>query len=173
MGAVRKDCPCFARWGAFAKGAVKMQRWGRIAKVGAKRKEEGGVKTQMSLFNKNKLMEAVRDRGYVTERAVCDALAPIFGISSKSMESRLRHGTLNKEECEVIGSYFEMTMKEYYDVFMSGLFIEDNEGHYVCHVDDLKAHLVKEKNGAGIKLNRKTKAQMREELLEEIENYGK
>lgn len=89
----------------------------------------------------DKLMQVVRHRGYVSEKAVEDALAPVFGMTPRSVKFRLEKGQLTKEECEVIGSYFEMTMKEYYDTFMSGLFVEDAEGHFVCHVDNPYLHM--------------------------------
>ena len=95
----------------------------------------------MSLYRKDKLMEVVKDRGYVTQRAVADALVPIFGQSRVAIERKLRSGNLSKEECEVIGSLFQMTMKEYYDVFMHGLFQEDADGHYRCYIADMRRHV--------------------------------
>lgn len=134
MGAGRKDRPHFARWGASAKGAVILQRWGQNAKVGSKRKD-------MGLYRKEKLMEVVKDRGYETQRAVADAIAPIFKVSRTTAMNKISNGKFTKEECEVIGSMFEMTMKEYYDVFMYGLFQEDREGHYRCHIEEPYLHL--------------------------------
>lgn len=112
---------------SFCKGGGKTQRWGENAKVGYYRKE--------------KLMEVVKDRGYQTQRAVADAIAPVFGVSRLTAMNKISSGKLTKEECEVIGSIFEMTMKEFYDVFMFGLFQVDNEGHYRCHVDNHYMHL--------------------------------
>lgn len=95
----------------------------------------------MGYYRKEKLMEVVKDRGYQTQRAVADAIAPVFGIGRKTAMNKISYGKFTKEECEVIGSIFEMTMKEFYDVFMFGLFQEDREGHYRCKVDDIYRHL--------------------------------
>ena len=95
----------------------------------------------MGYYRKEKLMEVVKDRGYQTQRAVADAIAPVFGITRRVAMNKIKSGKFTKEECEVIGSIFEMTMKEYYDVFMFGLFQEDREGHYRCKVDDIYLHL--------------------------------
>lgn len=86
-------------------------------------------------------MEVVKDRGYQTQRAVADAIAPVFGVSRLTAMNKISSGKFTKEECEVIGSIFGMTMKEFYDVFMFGLFQVDNEGHYRCHVDNHYMHL--------------------------------
>lgn len=130
------------RWGAFAKhlplkrkGGVILQRWGQNAK------KRWGGNANVKFYNKDKLMGVAKDRGYVTIRAIADGLAPIFGKKPNTIKANLSSGNLSKEECEVIGSFFGMTMKEYYDVFMNGLFREDMNGHYVCHVDQPYAHL--------------------------------
>ena len=80
-------------------------------------------------------------RGYYNMRAISDGLAPVFETTSKRMQGKLERGQLTKEECEVIGAYFEMTMKEYYEVFMDGLFQPDAVGHYRCHIENLKEHM--------------------------------
>lgn len=95
----------------------------------------------MSFFDKTKLLEVANSRGYYNIRAVCDGLAPLFETTSKRMQNKLERGKLSKEECEVIGSFFEMTMKEYYDVFMNGLFQVNRMGRYICHIDHLKEHM--------------------------------
>lgn len=95
----------------------------------------------MSFYTIDKLMEVARHRGYVTVDAVASALAETFGMTKRRMKNRLMRGNFTKEECEVIGSYFEMTMKEYYDTFMRGLFVEDQEGHYICHIDNPEQHI--------------------------------
>ena len=95
----------------------------------------------MSFYSKSKLMEVVKDRGYTTTKAVAMALAPIFGVGTGTMKSKLRYGKFTIEECEVIGAFFDMTMKEYYQVFMEGLFQEDADGHYKAHIDNYVLHL--------------------------------
>ena len=114
--------------GSFCKGGVESQR-------------TGGVKTQIGFFDKSKLEKVALTRGYYNLRAIADGLVPVFELSSKKIQNKLNSGRLTKEECEVIGAFFEMTMKEYYDVVMFGLFQEDREGHYRCKVDDIYRHL--------------------------------
>ena len=124
-----------------------MQRWGHFAKVPPKRKgggktqRTGGVKTQMGFFDKSKLEKVALTRGYYNLRAIADGLVPVFELSSKKIQNKLNSGRLTKEECEVIGAFFEMTMKEFYDVFMNGLFQPTVTGHYVCHLDNMKEHM--------------------------------
>lgn len=123
---------------------------------------------QTGFYDKNKLMQVVGDRGYTTTRAVADALKPYFEMTTRQISAKLERGSLTKEECEVIGSCFRMTMKEYYDVFMNGLFREDEEGHYVAIIDEMYLHL--HQNTARRRTHSKTAEEKRAELLEEIES---
>lgn len=120
----------------------------------------------MKFYDKEKMMKVARDRGYTSLRSIGDALKDSFGVSSKSVQNRISSGNLTKEECEVIGSYFGMTMKEYYDIFMNGLFIEDSEGHYVCYVDDPFRHL----HPISTKPRPKTRREKVSEILAEIDD---
>lgn len=116
----------------------------------------------------------------MTTRAVADALVPIFGVSSKTIQGRLNTGELTKAECEVIGSYFEMSMKEYYDVFMNGLFVIDQNGNYVCHVEEPYKHIhyrqmtnptITEKQINSGKINLRSRNRTAKEILEQLEKY--
>lgn len=95
----------------------------------------------MGFFRKSVLEKVALSRGYYNMRAISDGLAPVFETTSKRMQNKLERGQLTKEECEVIGAFFEMTMKEFYDVFMNGLFQPTVTGHYVCHIDHMKEHM--------------------------------
>ena len=95
----------------------------------------------MSFYRKDKLLQVAGDRGYTTIRAIAAKLAPLFGVTREWVERKLKNGDLSAGECEVIGAYFEMTMREYYDVFMNGLFRVDEEGHWVAHIDSPYLHL--------------------------------
>ena len=120
--------------GGQTQGGAILQRWGRNAK-------KGGAKTQMSFYSKTNLMKVANARGYMSMKTLADALVKTFGVSSATIQNKFRYGTLTLAECEVVGSYLEMSMKEYYDVFMNGLFRVDQQGHYVCHVDNPYLHL--------------------------------
>lgn len=121
----------------------------------------------MKFYDSDKLLKVAIDRGYRSFDAIAKALARTFDASPKAVKNRLVYGNLSKEECEVIGSYFQMTMKEYYDVFMNGLFQEDMEGHYICTVKEPYLHL-HPKVAESRTQKRKRKA---DEILEELEKY--
>ncbi len=127
--------PSFRKVGCIRKGC------GQIAKVGYKRKEESGVQTQMSFYSKETLLSIAKDRGYMTKRALENGLASLLSTTPGIAGRRIKDGKFTKEECEVIGSFFEMSMREYYDTFMNGLFVIDSTGRYVCHVPDVKEHM--------------------------------
>ena len=112
-------------------------------------------------------------RGYYNMRAIADGLAPMFETTSKRMQGKLERGQLTKEECEVIGAYFEMTMKEYYEVFMDGLFQPDVMGHYRCHIENMKEHMKppedEEKPKKIYKYPKRRREQVLAEIMDEIE----
>lgn len=122
----------------------------------------------MKYYDKEKMLMVARDRGYTTVKAIGDALMQYFGTSSKVVQNRISSGNLSKEECEVIGSYFQMTMKEYYDVFMNGLFQENDEGHYICYVEEPYLHL----HPSIQKTHQKTKREKTDEILAELNEIG-
>ena len=161
----RKDRPCFARWGGIAKVGAKR-------KGGVKSQRKGGVETQMGFFRKSVLEKVALSRGYYNMRAISDGLAPVFETTSKRMQGKLERGQLTKEECEVIGAYFEMTMKEYYEVFMDGLFQPDVMGHYRCHIENMKEHMNPPEDEEKPKKQdkrRRRKEQLLAEIMDEIE----
>lgn len=121
----------------------------------------------MKFYDSDKLLKVAIDRGYRSFDAIAKALSKTFGLNPRAVRNRLTSGNLSKEECEVIGSYFQMTMVEYYDVFMSGLFQEDMEGHYICIVEEPYLHLHPKVAESRIP-KRKSKT---EEILEELEEY--
>ena len=146
--------------GSFCKGGVKSQR-------------KGGVETQMGFFRKSVLEKVALSRGYYNMRAISDGLAPVFETTSKRMQNKLERGQLTKEECEVIGAYLEMTMKEYYEVFMDGLFQPDVMGHYRCHIENMKEHMKppeeEEKPKKIYKYPKRRREQVLAEIMDEIE----
>ena len=125
----------------------------------------------MSFYRKKKLMEVVKDRGYTTDAAVARVLSPLFEKSVETIISKLNSGNLTMEECEVIGSVFSMTMKEYYDTFMHGLFVENSEGHYVAFVASPYAHLHPKLTKANApKKKGRTKQDKINEIIAEIDS---
>ena len=123
----------------------------------------------MKYYSYERLMKVAEHRGYVTVDSIAISLMKIFGEKKSAIKRKLTTGNLKKEECEVIGSFFEMSMKEYYDVFINGLFVEDQEGHYVCRVDEPYLHL----HPKIAKAKGKTRKDKVDELLQQIEDIGK
>lgn len=114
-------------------------------------------------------MRIAEDRGYTTVRAIADALKDSFGISRRRVIMKITEGHLTKEQCEVIGSFFEMTPKEYYECFMHGFFRQTKNGKFVCEVDDPAYHIMfSNRDPIAAKKNMERKLQ-KQKLLEELE----
>lgn len=119
------------RWGIFA-----MER-GANAKVGSKRK--GGENAKMAVrtqryYSSEKLTEVTKHRGYYTAKAVAQILSQNTGLSVSTWVSKISTGHFSREEMVYVAAYFEMTPKEFCDVFLHGLFNEDSLGHFVAHI---------------------------------------
>lgn len=124
----------------------------------------------MSFYDKSKLMQVAGDRGYTTIRAIAAGVAPLFGVTQGWAERKLKTGDLNAGECEVIGAYFEMTMREYYDVFLNGLFRENDEGHWVAHIESPYLHLHPPKKQRKSTRTKKKPMENRNRIMEDIES---
>ena len=85
----------------------------------------------------NTLMQVARDRGYFTELAVTASVSEALNISIGGADQLLQSGKMSWGQCMVIGSLFEMTPKEFCDVFMSGYFVEVADGVFRAKVDDI------------------------------------
>lgn len=150
-----------------------MQRWGQIAK------KRWGRNAKMKYYSVDNLMKVAESRGYMSVKALADALVKPFGTTSRVIQGRIVTGSLTKAECEVIGSLLEMSMREYYDVFMVGLFVVNSSGHYVCHVDEPYLHLHPTGGGPGArriksspeKKPRKDTVPSAQEILEQLKDY--
>lgn len=88
-----------------------------------------------------RLMMIARDRGFFTEVAVVATIAETLNITIVGASNLLKCGKLSWGQCIVIGSLFEMTPKEFCDVFLSGYFREVADGVYKAHVEDTEALL--------------------------------
>ena len=158
--------------GPFCKGVVILQRCPKNAngfrsrKVRSERKE----RFSMSFFSYSKLMEVVKDRGYMTNRAVAARLAPIFGVTPERVTYKLKYDKLSAGDCEVIGAVFEMTMREYYDVFLNGLFRENEEGHWVAHIESPYLHLHPPKEQRKSTRTKKKPMEKRNRIMDDIES---
>lgn len=128
------------------------------------------MKTQMEFYDFKTLQRIAMDRGYVTTRAIADALEPAFGTSTKTIMKKLEYGNLTKEQCEVIGDLFEMSPKEYYETFMRGFFKMTPNGKFICEVENPAYHVRYSNTAQKEEHKRKRREKRTKELLEEIEN---
>lgn len=83
-----------------------------------------------------RLMMVARDRGYFTETAVIAAVSDALNITITGANRLMQSGKLSWGQCMVIGALFEMTPKEFCDIFMSGYFVEVADGVFRAHVED-------------------------------------
>lgn len=139
--------------------------------MGSKRKggenaKKGAAKMQRNYYSFEKLIEVTRHRGYYTSAAVATAISQNTGQSVKTIDGKIHSGHFSREEMCVIAAYFEMTPKEFCDVFLHGLFDEDGLGHYIAHVDSVYALLHSKPQP---QTQREKKQAKTEAILEEIE----
>lgn len=124
---------------------------------------------QKPFYSADTLRIIARDRGYMTDRAIADGLAPIFRISRNRLMLKIRYGIFTKEECEVIGSFFQMTPKEYFGCFMNGLFIEDWHGKFHCHIEEPYVHMHSNYETLKTKRKKRKRAKERQDLIDSID----
>lgn len=86
-------------------------------------------------YSSEKLIQVTRHRGYYNIRAVAQALSQNTDKSLATWRTKIGSGNFSREEMIFIASYFEMTPKEFCDVFLHGLFNENELGHFVAHVE--------------------------------------
>lgn len=112
-------------------------------------------------WNKDRLLLVAKDRGYPTEASVVNAVGKELELSRSTVADMIGTGRFRWEQILVIGSMFEMSPREFCDVFLSGFFIEDNNGHFRCHINDHRTLLRPPKV--------KDKPLKSEEILRELE----
>ncbi len=123
---------------------------------------------QRNYYSHEKLIEVTKHRGYYNTKSVAIAISQNIGLSVSTVTNKIHTGHFSREEMIVIAAYFEMTPKEFCDVFLNGLFNEDSLGHYIAHIDSAYAVLHNEK--ARPASQKKTKEAERDELLNIIES---
>ena len=89
----------------------------------------------------DKLKAVAHDRGFFTDIGIASIIAEALNITITSANTLIKSGKLSWGQCMVIGAVFEMTPKEFCDIFMSGYFREIADGVYKAHVDDYEALL--------------------------------
>ena len=89
----------------------------------------------------DKLKAVAHDRGFFTDIGIASIIAEALNITITSANTLIKSGKLSWGQFMVIGAVFEMTPKEFCDIFMSGYFREIADGVYKAHVDDYEALL--------------------------------
>lgn len=116
-------------------------------------------------YSHEKLIEVTKHRGYYNVKSVALAISQNTGLSVGTITSKIYSGHFSREEMLVIASYFEMTPKEFCDVFLNGLFSENSLGHYYAHIESAYALLHPPKEKSQTQKRKEKKQAEREELL--------
>ena len=95
--------------------------------------ERDGISLQWS---KDILLLVARDRGYLTEAAVVSAIEGELGLSRARAMRVLETGKLTWGQVLCLGALFEMTPKEFCDVFMNGYF-QESFGQLIASYDNI------------------------------------
>lgn len=91
----------------------------------------------------DKLRQIAKDKGYYTEVALMAAIADTLNLTIASTRGLIESGKLSWGQCIILGSLFQMTPKEFCDVFLSGYFKEMADGVYRAYVENTDAVLDK------------------------------
>lgn len=114
----------------------------------SQRTDRKGVQVQKRMqpivtWDVDKLRQIAKDRGYFTDVAMVGQIAESLNLTIKGANALITNGKLSWGQCIVIGALFEMTPKEFCDVFLSGYFREVADGVYRAYVEDTEALLDK------------------------------
>lgn len=123
-------------------------------------------------YSQEKLMQMAKHRGYFTTHAIARTLSQNTGLSVATWENKLSSGHLSREEMIVIAAWFEMTPKEFCDVFLHGLFAENDLGHFEAHIDCSAYAFLHPPKKSQAQIRREKEQQKREEMLAEIAELG-
>lgn len=76
-------------------------------------------------WDKEKFLLVTRDRGYRTEEATAYAVKEELGVSYEKAKVMVNGGRFTWGQVMLLGAKFEMTPKEFCDIFMAGYFLEE------------------------------------------------
>lgn len=91
-----------------------------------------------------RLKHLARDRGYFTDAALVAAVGEALDISMLATSRLLNSGKFSWGQCVAIAGFFEMTPKEFCDIFLHGVFKETGDGVYKAQIGDVRAFLKQE-----------------------------
>lgn len=124
---------------------------------------------QRNYYSSEKLIEVTKHRGYYNTHAVAVGLSQNMGLSVSTLQNKISSGHFSREEMIVIAAFFEMSAKEFCDVFLNGLFNENELGHYIAHIDSAYAVLHPQTGGKKKSKGKKSREEMLEEIVEQID----
>lgn len=95
----------------------------------------------ITTWDGSKIRQIAKDRGYYTDIALTAAVADALNVSLHGATTMLDNGKFTWGQILILGSLFEMTPKEFCDVFLSGYFTEVADGVYHAHVENINEFL--------------------------------
>ena len=123
----------------------------KLAKARRRKKPKAGAKDSGMAVSRRlqpvvqwdvtKLEQIARDRGFYTRAALVAVIAERLDTTINCVSHLLNIGKLSWSQCILIGALFEMTPKEFCDVFLSGYFREVADGVFRAYVEDPTALL--------------------------------
>lgn len=106
---------------------LKISRWEtKLAKDGL-----------VNLWDREKFMLVAKDRGYYTDHAITSLISRTCKLSIRQVDVLLESGRWSLGQALIIGAEFQMTPKEFAEVFMHGYFKEVSDGHFEASKDNL------------------------------------
>lgn len=93
-------------------------------------------KTSLPTWDEETFLSVCKDRGFYSRRTVVYYLAKEMNLTTKTVDTILTTGKIRWEYILFIGAYFEMTPKEFCDVFLSGYFQEAQSGIFRAWLQD-------------------------------------
>lgn len=88
--------------------------------------KEAAIKEGINLqWDKEKFLLVAKDRGYRTEEAVTYAVKEELDVNYEKAKVMVNGGRFTWGQVMLLGAKFEMTPKEFCDIFMAGYFLEE------------------------------------------------
>lgn len=118
-------------------------------------------RNQLPTWSLDIFLKVAADRGYATKRTICYQLSRAMDVTPESVEHMIRTGKFRWEHILFLGDFFQMTPREFCDVFLHGYFQETSSGHFRAKFEH-----------AMMLLDRKTNVQTRKEVFGEYKDYS-
>lgn len=119
-------------------GVKAQKRWHRYQRdrLIARNKANTSMDGVKLSWDRDKFMLVARDRGYLTEQSVIQAVAEELLVSREMSKMLLNKGKYTWGQVMCLGAMLQMTPKEFCDIFLSGYFTE-YYGRYIASYDNI------------------------------------